>query len=441
LKVWERRRLFIHPNLILLSSWFSPLLICSLIATTPVFATELWSNGQHELGSHGYLRAGFGTSGGETQTCFKAPGAGSKFRFGNECEVWGELNPYYHYAFGNGEAPYIHYEQKIPFIVPYGKKLKILKNDENYLEVGNIADTPVKVSFGRRRFYRRDVHISDYFFVERSGDGISVQGIPLGFADFGYTYLTNKQTPSGLTRADRVRQHDHDFSLYNIETNADGSLDLSLRFARTGSTSLGSANIHSANGWAIGVEHKQKNVLNGTNTLSLQYGQGAARSAWRTLFENANALGSLTSATAVTDLEKAATWRLVNQHLYDGVNWAMQSAFVWEDKKSIAFDGINQTWGSIGVRPTYYIDQKWRGTVEVGLDYVNDRAAASDGHLVKATTGLEWVPERGFFARPSVRAYVTNAFWSDSFVGQVGGPIFNNDNHGWNAGIQYEIWW
>jgi maltoporin len=277
--------------------------------------------------------------------------------------------------------------------------------------------------------------------VNRSGDGISIQDIPLGFTNLGYTYLTNKQTPSGLAKTDKVRQHDHDFDLYDIETNTNGNLVMSLRFSRIDGDSFGSVNIHPANGWAISAEHKQKNVLSGTNTLSVQYGQGAARSAWFSSFEDVDALGLLTSAAAATDLEKADTWRLVNKHLYEGVNWAMMSAFVWEDQKSIAFDGTNQTWVSIGVRPTYYIDQKWRGTVEAGLDYVNDRAATSDGHLIKTTAALEWVPERGFYTRPSLRAYVTNAFWSDSFVGQIGDPVFTDDDHGWNIGLQLETWW
>jgi maltoporin len=419
-------------------------LIFCLIATTPVSATEFWSNDKHEFGSHVYIRAGLATSEGETQACFKAPGASSKYRFGNECEAWGDLAAYYHYSFdndeGEGEASYIHYEFMRPFEWAYGGKLEFPVHEKNYLEFGNIAGTPVKVSIGRRKFRRREIHISEFWYVDPRGDGVFIEDIPLGFASLGYTYLTDKQTPEGLAEPERVRQDNHDLNLYDIETNAGGSLALNLRFSRIEGDNFGSVNIHSANGWAIGAEHKQKNVLGGTNTLSVQYGQGAARSVWFKSFENVNALGRLTSATAATDLEKADTWRLVNHHLYEGANWNMQSAVVWEDKKSVAFDGTNQTWVSIGARPAYYIDQHWRGTVEVGLDYVNDKAAASDGYLLKTTVALEWAPEHTFFSRPALRFYVTNAFWSNSFVGQIGGPIYENDNYGWNAGVQLE-WW
>jgi maltoporin len=37
--------------------------------------------------------------------------------------------------------------------------------------------------------------------------------------------------------------------------------------------------------------------------------------------------------------------------------------------------------------------------------------------------------------------YVTHAQWSDSFVGQVGGVVFQEDNDGLTAGIQVETWW
>ena len=40
---------------------------------------------------HGYVRAGAGRSEGDKQACFKLAGAGSKYRLGNECEQYAEL--------------------------------------------------------------------------------------------------------------------------------------------------------------------------------------------------------------------------------------------------------------------------------------------------------------------------------------------------------------
>ncbi len=44
------------------------------------------------LNFSGYYRLGVGgNTNGSTQSCFKLPGARSKYRLGNECELWSEL--------------------------------------------------------------------------------------------------------------------------------------------------------------------------------------------------------------------------------------------------------------------------------------------------------------------------------------------------------------
>jgi hypothetical protein len=37
--------------------------------------------------------------------------------------------------------------------------------------------------------------------------------------------------------------------------------------------------------------------------------------------------------------------------------------------------------------------------------------------------------------------FVTQAFWSDDFVGSVGGPDYATNDHGLSAGMQMEAWW
>ena len=44
-------------------------------------------------------------------------------------------------------------------------------------------------------------------------------------------------------------------------------------------------------------------------------------------------------------------------------------------------------------------------------------------------------------SRPSLRAYVTHADWSDAWRGAVGGPAYATDTQGTNIGIQVEYWW
>ncbi len=72
--------------------------------------------GQHDVGSHGYFRAGTGTSRNGEQECFQAPGASAKYRLGNECETWIELHGYdTYYLSDSKQAPFIHTEGMLVF--------------------------------------------------------------------------------------------------------------------------------------------------------------------------------------------------------------------------------------------------------------------------------------------------------------------------------------
>jgi len=47
----------------------------------------------------------------------------------------------------------------------------------------------------------------------------------------------------------------------------------------------------------------------------------------------------------------------------------------------------------------------------------------------------------GALSRPSLRAYVTWASWSDAFVGMVAPVRYGDQTHGFAAGVQLETWW
>ena len=44
-------------------------------------------------------------------------------------------------------------------------------------------------------------------------------------------------------------------------------------------------------------------------------------------------------------------------------------------------------------------------------------------------------------SRPSLRAYVTWASWSDAFVGMVAPVRYGDQTHGLAVGVQLETWW
>ena len=424
------------------------MIAAALCAPAVSHAALLWSDGTADIGSTGYLRAGVGESAGHTQSCFQAPGAGAKYRLGNECEVYGRASLYYRHRLHEGNsAPYLHAEAQPEFNGPYGDAIEYKTLAQAYVEIGNLGGTQAKAWVGRRYYKRRDVHINDYFYMNLKGDGFGVRDIPIGPGDLAYTFLRQANTPTGLGLAwpDEVATHNHEFGLHNVAANPGGTLMFDVRLSEiqgeTFSTDGGMTNLHPARGWAATAQHGQRGVLGGSNIVALQYGRGAARNAWTSPAENAAALGRLTSAERASGLEAAHTWRLVEQHLHDGDRWAMQSAFIWERRDSLQFDGADQTWISLGARPMYYLDDHWRLLGEAGYDKVSNRATGTDGHLWKITAAIEWAPRRGFLSRPALRAYVTRAAWSESFRGQVGGSEFADATSGWNAGLQLEAWW
>ncbi|MFA5083340.1 MAG: carbohydrate porin [Hydrogenophilaceae bacterium] len=414
-----------------------------ILVCVPARATTIWSDGENELGSHGYLRAGTGVSGGDDQVCFKVPGAGAKYRLGNECETYGKVSAYYRHQSAK-DGPYLHLEFMPEFNGSYGEAVEYTRNVQSYAEFGNLFGSPVDVWIGRRYNYRRDIHINDYFYMNLWGDGLGVRDIPVGPARLAYTYMQDARMPTlaGLDGGE-VKQRSHDLSLYGWETNPGGSLMLDLRLARIEGRTLSAGGapvaLAGADGWAVSVQHQQKAVLGGVNTVAVQYGRGAARAAWSAAMEGAATLGQLTSAARADDLAAARTWRLVDFHLLDGDRWAMMSALVVEHKDHGRFDGTDQTWLSLGARPMVFLDEHWRVTAELGLDRVMGEPRT--GSLFKQTLAVEWASKRGFHARPAWRAYVTHAGWSDSLRGLVGTPEYADASAGWGAGVQVEAWW
>lgn len=64
-----------------------------------------------------------------------------------------------------------------------------------------------------------------------------------------------------------------------------------------------------------------------------------------------------------------------------------------------------------------------------------------EGSLVKITVAPQVTPRAGALERPSIRAYVTWARWSDAFIGLVAPGTFGDASQGWATGVQLETWW
>jgi len=403
-------------------------------ATEPEFATT------------GYFRVGHGISSGGVQECFKTPGAGAKYRLGNECENYSDIGGHLLKSFGQEDekyAAYIKAAWQFELAGNYDRQIDWLGTSQLYLELGNFSKLTgeAKVWLGRHYYSRPDIHINDFFFLNLKGDGIGIKDISAGPGKFAYAYMQQRQHPSGIVFNDQIKQSMHEVRWYELPINKNGELLLYGMLTRIHGRTAGATAIHSVDGWSVGAIHTQQAFLGGKNTLSLQYGKGSARQAGAQLFESREAIGKLTTATAAQQLNSSRTIRVTEQHVVDGSRWAWMSVLIYERKMHAAFDGTDQTWISAGVRPMYFFNDNWRAVAEFGHDRVRNHLTSTQGALNKATIALELAKARGFWERPVLRLYGTHAGWSESFRGQVGGSTFANKTSGWNAGIQIEHWW
>src|SRR5262249_1016574 len=139
----------------------------------------------------GYLRSGFGFNDkGGAQEAFQAPGAYSKYRLGNETDLYSELgltanwmNPDHNDTWFKTKIK-IGIQQVHPHFTfdslrdPPGN----IVNREAYVEAGHIVESHPEMTFwaGQRFYRRRDVHIIDFFFNDMSGYGGGFQDMKVG---------------------------------------------------------------------------------------------------------------------------------------------------------------------------------------------------------------------------------------------------------------------
>jgi len=312
-----------------------------------------------------------------------------------------------------------------------------------YAEVGNLTTVfgNPKIWIGRRLYDRHDIHINDYWFLNtlQEMDAGGVSGINLGIGKLSLAIgrdTAEGVSPSGLD----ITQSNIDVRLSDIPLNKNGTIMLWGLY----SLSDGKDGVMSAAGWAGGIMHTQTEFFGGYNKFMLQYGTGLARKAGEGYGTAGldSSLGKVLTSSDKDNLEEARTIRMTNQNVIEiSDSWSLMTALVWESRDSKAFDGAEQDWLSLGVRPIFYVTDNFRVPVEVGYDYVDDKAADIDGALLKITLAAEASLAKGFWARPVARAFVTYADWAKDWQGQVGGSTFSGKSDGWSAGLQFETWW
>ncbi|MDD4881272.1 MAG: carbohydrate porin [Gallionellaceae bacterium] len=387
-----------------------------------ITATE----GASALDFNGYIRASTGIDlEGGSQGCFRLPGAGAKYRLGNECEVYGEL------LFGQE----IYQAEGGPLLTAHVMASLFTPGGiENLLEGNNSYRLPQvyfaahqlpplnggQLWIGNRYYKREDVHINDFFYWNPSGIGMGVEDYGLGDLKLSYAVF-RKDSVDQTHLAPR-----HDLQLRGIQVNSGGELQLGASYiAKTGAASTRHT------GWALNVQHVQQEVLGGSNKLALQYGVGPGVGLGST--------GPLDNNSNVTRFRAVEQFYFKATPLLDG-----QVTAVYQHDSAPA--GA-QDWTSLGGRLAYALGGHWKLLTELGYDRVKPDGAATR-NLTKLTIAPTWSSAAGLFGRPEVRLFYTWASWNDAakLAAAPGDTlsasgVYGGDNHGSTVGMQVEHWW
>ncbi|ELT96157.1 hypothetical protein CAPTEDRAFT_59200, partial [Capitella teleta] len=126
-----------------------------------------------------YARSGIGsTDKGGQQLCFKAAGAPSKYRLGNECETYAEMK------FGAN----LFDQDGVQFYLDTNIAYKVAQQDDYETTEPAVREMNLKAKgvfgdalpgstlwVGKRLYNRHDVHMIDYYYWNVSGPGVGIE--------------------------------------------------------------------------------------------------------------------------------------------------------------------------------------------------------------------------------------------------------------------------
>lgn len=176
----------------------------------------------------------------------------------------------------------------------------------------------------------------------------------------------------------------------------------------------------------------------GRNILYLFYGSGAAENC-RTIIQTPIGLEALPGE--VIEVSGFRRVRVVNDLMVDfGPHFSLMSVLLYQRVDNNNPDNNIMDWYSAGVRPVYYINRYFSIALELGVDHTIQEGLL-DGNLIKATLAPQITPLNKLLQRPALRAFITYARWSDSFMGEVAPINFGGQTNGMNFGLLREFWW
>jgi maltoporin len=413
-----------------------------------------------DITMNGYFRGGFGASNQKGRmTCFSLSnpsGLQSKYRLGNECEVWAEAHfTAVAYSGDDGVVARMHFMPTV-FIpttfIGYSPNGATSVPDQGFPSTGATVAFPnlyvdlkgVPWLFGGTawvgsRYYKREaVYISDFFYWNPSGVGAGIEDIELG-RDLRLSY--GAFAVDGETAGSPPLPAQIDFGLRNdiqlrgIKPWSSGELQVGFQFI------LNYSNNPSTHGGYGGTLQFVQKLLGGENKLAFQYGRGGG-----------TGFGTLArfyypDFSVRHDLSEGRL-RAVDVLTIQPIEWlGTQLAVVYQhDQNFLGTRGQTTDWYSAGGRVGFAFTRHAKLLGEVGYDQVKRNNGSHPQYLAKFTPALALTADRGFWARPELRLFYTWAMWNGTArTANIDSSreLYRTSNFlsGATFGVQGEAWW
>jgi maltoporin len=416
-----------------------------------------------DVTASGYLRGGFGASNQKGRmTCFQLAlpgGLFSKYRLGNECEVWGE----YHlttvvYAGDDGSYATLHFMPTVFIPTTYigytptgvvNSPLQLttstgatLSFPNLYADIKNISWLFGGTAWAGTRYYKREfIYISDFFYWNPSGVGAGIEDINLGKdlrLSYGVFAVDGEPVPSAVMSGPPLPARvdfgfRNDLQLRGIKFWDSGEFQLGFQYIANYSN-----NPATHGGWGGTFQFVQQ-VLGGDNKLAIQYGRGGG-----------TGFGTLArfyypDFSVRHDLAESR-FRLLDVLTIQPTRWlGAQLAGVFQRDDLGSGQGSVTDWYSTGGRVGIGFTEHAKVLGEAGFDLVKKSNGADPQWLAKFTGAVAITAGRAFLTRPEVRVFGTYATWNvPARTANVdSGQLYTTTAFlsGITFGLQAETWW
>ena len=399
-----------------------------------------------QFSTDGYFRAGTGagTKNNSTQ-CFGLSGDGLKYRLGNECDTYVEINLKNTVKVGD-----LQFSGNImPTYSGDGLAASSTGLGQAFIE-GSGFDFAPAVNFwaGKRYYGRSDIHITDYKYTQLDGTGAGADNIEVLGGKLGVAYF-RRDTQAGITGWGTASRINVEYSTNNV--NPGGWLRVLAGFVDSEESYVDGAGetTNGRNGASLTLQHYQHNLfgLGGGNTVWLQYAQGSSglNGGFAKAFNNPGADGNdwvpdETGGNWLEDHSSIKSYRIADTFTWQVGNFGGQVLAHFQESDNPHPTSPYKTRGTnVGGRVAYSFSTNFKLVGEAGLS--TKKVGNNDAQkLAKFTIAPTLSTGKGFFDRPELRLFYTRAKWNDA-AAAGGNGLPTDKNEGNRYGVQAEIWW